>query len=268
MAVREWAELLAGARVFDLSHPLFQGMPQSPNHPPFRMVLARRHGDMVRPDGSSAANELIVTGGHVGTHIDALSHVSFRGRLFGGVDAGEAQTGGRFRQLGVEGVPPIFCRGVLLDVAGWKGVEALPGGYGVTAEDLRATAEGEGVSVQAGDAVLVRTGWARYWGEAERFVGLTTGVPGPDASAAEWLAERGIRLTGSDTIAYEQVPPGEGHRLLPVHRILIYEHGVHICEALELEELAAARCYEFLFVALPLRIVGATGSPIRPVAIA
>jgi hypothetical protein len=106
------------AEVFDLGRPLFAGMPQSPNHPEFRMALQRRHGDMVRADGSSAANEILVTGGHVGTHIDALCHVSFEGKLHGGVDAAAAQAGGRFTELGIETVAPIVRRGLLLDGRG------------------------------------------------------------------------------------------------------------------------------------------------------
>src|SRR5581483_3266892 len=98
----DWLKLLSGARVFDLGHPLDPGMPVSPNHPGYRMALLRRHGDMVRADGGSASNEMIVMGGHTGTHLDALCHVSHAGKLHGGIDAQEAQTGGRFQQLGLE----------------------------------------------------------------------------------------------------------------------------------------------------------------------
>ena len=116
----------AGVRLVELGRPHFTGMPCSPNHPGFRMSLARRHGDMVRPDGGSAANEIIVTGGHVGTHVDALSHVSQDGLLHGGVDAAEAQRGGRFSQLGAEHTPALLTRGVLLDVAAARGTDVLP----------------------------------------------------------------------------------------------------------------------------------------------
>lgn len=259
--------LLDGARIYDLAQPLEQGMGQSPNHPPFRMALARRHGDQVRPDGSSAANEIFITGGHVGTHIDALCHVSHNGKLHGGLDATEAQRGGRFSALGVDTIQPIFCRGVLLDVAARQGVDVLPPGYAVTARDLDDTAAAQGVEIRPGDAVLVRTGWARNWSNPPAFTGHDSGVPGPDESAARWLCERGARVTGSDTIAYEVIPPGAGHRLLPVHRILLVEQGVHICETLQLEDLARDRHHEFIFVAAPLRITGATGSPLRPLAI-
>ena len=115
----------AGVRLVELGQPFFTGMPCSPNHPGFRMTLIRRHGDMLRPDGGSAANEIIVTGGHVGTHVDALSHVSHDGLMYGGVDAAQSQVGGSFRELGAEHTPAFLCRGVLLDVAATLGVPVL-----------------------------------------------------------------------------------------------------------------------------------------------
>jgi kynurenine formamidase len=257
----------AGIRTVELGQPLFTGMPCSPNHPGFRMTLARRHGDMTRPDGSSAANEVIITGGHVGTHIDALAHVSYQGRLHGDVDAAAAQQGGAFSEHGVDRIPPLVTRGVLLDVAAAQGVETLEGGYGVTAGDLRKAADMAGVAPQPGDVALVRTGWARNFGDANSYLGHETGVPGVAESGAQWLADQGIVATGTDTTAYEQIPAGDGHRLLPVHRLLLVDYGVYIMEHLNLEAAANEGLTEFLFVAAPLRIVGGTGSPIRPFAV-
>lgn len=260
-------ERFARARIYDLAQPLEAGMPVSPNHPGYRMALQRRHGDHVRADGGSAANEMIVLGGHTGTHIDALCHVSHRGRLHGGHDAAEAQTGGRFKVHGVETIPLTFCRGVLLDVAGLHGVPVLAPGTPITAEDLDAAARRQGVEVRAGDAVLVRSGWPVHWKDPERFVGHHDGVPGPDESAARWLAERRVRMTGAETIAYECIHPGRGHALLPVHGLLLVDHGIHIIEVLDLTALARDGVSEFLFVLTPLKVVGATGIPVRPVAV-
>ncbi|MFC7109467.1 cyclase family protein [Nonomuraea rubra] len=125
-------EALAGAEVFDLAQPMRTGMPQSPNHVPFRMVLERRHGDVVRADGGSAANEVIVTGGHVGTHVDALAHVSQDGRLHGGREAAPVQGHQGFTALGIDAFEPYVGRAVLLDVAAVHGVAALPPGYEIT----------------------------------------------------------------------------------------------------------------------------------------
>ncbi len=260
------AAVRGGVRLVELGHPHFTGMPCSPNHPGFRMTLIRRHGDMVRPDGGSAANEIIVTGGHVGTHVDALSHVSHDGLLHGGVDAAAAQTGGVFRELGAEHTPALLTRGVLLDVAAARGVDVLPAGYGVTADDLEAAAERAGARPSPGDVALVRTGWARHFDTPSVYLGQQDGVPGATPEAGRWLAEAGVVAAGADTTAFEQIRPGAGHSVLPVHRILLVEAGIHILEHLALETAAAEGLTEFVFVMAPLRIVGGTGSPIRPVA--
>lgn len=258
----------ASARVYDLAHPLDPAMPISPNHPGYRMALLRRHGDMVRADGSSASNEMIVMGGHTGTHLDGLAHVSYRGQLHGGIDAQRAQTGGRFAALGIDTVAPIVCRGVLLDVAGHRGVDTLPPGEAITAAELAQVAAAEGVRLPERGAILVRSGWARLWSEPERYLGHASGVPGPDESGARLIADAGALVTGHDSMAYEQLAPGAGHALLPAHRLLLVERGVHIIENVELETLARDRVYEFLFVCLPLKFVGGTGSPVRPIALA
>lgn len=251
----------------ELGHPHTTGMPCSPNHPGFRMTLIRRHGDMVRPDGGSASNEIIVTGGHVGTHVDALSHVSHEGKLHGGVDAQQAQLGGRFSQLGAETIPFLLRRGLLLDVARVRGVDVLEAGRAVTEQDLRDAADAAGVSPRRGDVVLIRTGWARHFEDPQRYLGQQDGVPGADVGAARWLAAAGIVAAGADTTAFEQIPAGKGHSVLPVHRVLLVDNGIHIIEHLNLEDASERGLTEFTFVMAPLRITGGTGSPVRPVAV-
>jgi kynurenine formamidase len=261
------AQLGEPIKVYDLGRPLVVGMPQSPNHPEFRLALQRRHGDVVRADGSSAANEVIITGGHVGTHIDGLSHVSHRGRLYGGIDAGRAQAGGRFSVYGAETIEPMICRGILLDVPAALGVERCAPGYEITPEDLQCAASLAGAEPRPGDVVLVRSGWGQLHGQRDAFIGHTSGVPGPGEAAARWLSSRQVRAAGADTIAFEQLPAGQGHALLPAHRHLLVESGIFIIEVLDLEVLAAAAAYQFTFILSPLKLVGATGSPVRPLAV-
>jgi kynurenine formamidase len=258
----------AGARLFDLGQPMRTGMPQSPNHPPFRMVLDRRHGDVVRPNGGSAANELIITGGHVGTHVDALAHVSQDGLLHGGVAAASVQSNHGFSALGVDAFPPYVGRCVLLDVAGVHGCGALPPGYEVTAEDLDLAEKAAGLTVGTGEAVLIGTGWSRHWSDGPLFTGQVDGAPGPGTGAARWLVDRRVRLAGAESIAFECIPPGRGHAELPVHRMLLVEAGINIVETLRLDELLDSGVREFLLMLSPLPIVGATGSPVRPLALA
>lgn len=260
--------LVAQTTLYDLAQILEIQMPVSPNHPGFRMALLRRHGDVVRADGGSAASEMIVMGGHTGTHVDALCHVSHNGKLYGGQDAEAAQRGGRFSVHGVETMAPILCRGIMLDIPALLGVEVLDPGSPITADHLSAAAARQGLDIGAGDAVLIRSGWTKFWTEPERFLGLADGVPGPDESAARWLADRRVRITGAETIAYECIYPRRGHNLLPVHRILLVENGIPIVEAMNLSGLARDQVTEFLFILTPIKVAGATGISVRPVAVA
>lgn len=263
---------LDGSRVeiIDLGHGLHQGIPTSPSHPGYRHALMRRHGDAVRVDGTSGANDLLVLGTHTGTHVDALAHISADGMLHGEVSAEEAQRTGRFTSHGVDTIPPSIVPGVLLDVPRALGVERLEGGQPISAAELDAAAAllpGGADAIPEGAALLVRTGWTQLWERGPEFVGHDTGVPGPDIHGGTWLAARKPRFVGSDTTAFERIPPGEGHARLPVHRLMLVEQGVPIIEMLNLEELAARQGMLSDFVLSPLALLGATGSPVRPLAL-
>jgi kynurenine formamidase len=256
-------DALAQARVYDLAQPYFPGMPHHPTHPPFLFGLVKKHGDFVGPAGHSSAAEALALGGHVGTHIDALCHFSCGGRFFGGVEASGAQSSQN--GIGVHSIDTvggILRRGVLLDIAGHEGVAALPTDFEITPTHLEEAARAENVNITAGDVVLLRTGWASYFHDAAKFVSEVRG-PGPCVAGAKWLSAFGIFGAGSDTMAFERLPDPA----MPVHVHLLVEKGIHIVECLNLEELAVERVYEFLFVAAPLKIRGATGSPIRPMAV-
>lgn len=269
MADAVLAAVQSGVRTIDLGRPLFNGMPQSPNHPAFWHALPRRHGDGYRANGGSAANDVVITGTHVGTHIDALAHVSQDGQLHGGIDAAAAGVGGRYMDLGVHTIEPIVRRGVLLDVPTAIGMAGgCPAGYEITRSDLDAAQEHAGTEVRAGDVVLVRSGWGRKFDEGvDAYRGVSSGVPGVGEAGAYWLAERRVHAAGADTIAFEHLAPNAGHSDLPAHRVLLFESGIYLIEALDLDGLGAAGVSEFTFILLPLKIVGATGSPVRPVAV-
>ncbi|GAA1661717.1 cyclase [Citricoccus zhacaiensis] len=257
----------SGLHTVDLGRQLRVGMPQSPNHPQFWHTLPRRHGDMVRADGGSAANDMISTGTHVGTHIDALAHVSQDGKLHGGANAGDSCLGGKYVEHGVHTIEPMLKRGLLLDIPAYKGLPDLEGGYEITVEDLQGCMASQDVEVKAGDVVLIRSGWGKKFAEGSAYVGGPSGVPGISEAGATFLAGLGVHALGADTIAFEMLPPGGGHAQLPAHRILLVESGIYIIEALDLEGLAEQGLHEFLFVLVPLNIFGATGSPVRPLAV-
>ncbi|MEU5464196.1 cyclase family protein [Streptomyces althioticus] len=263
------AAVTRGVRVLDLGRRLYIGMPQSPNHPAYWHTLPRRHGDRTRADGGSAANDMLVMGTHVGTHIDAFAHVSHNGKLFGGADAQEANQNGVYPDHGAHTIAPMVRRGVLLDVPAALGAEVCEPGYEITVADLEATEQRQGTPVGSGDVVLVRSGWGRQFDAPDRdtYIGHDSGVPGIGEAGAQWLAARQVHAAGADTIAFEHLAPGAGHASLPAHRVLLVEAGIYIIETLDLEEIAAQQVHEFTFVLSPLPLFGATGSPVRPLAV-
>jgi kynurenine formamidase len=257
-------DLLASAKVYDLAQPYFTGMPHHPSHPPFLFSLVKSHGEYLAANGASSASDAIALGSHVGTHIDALCHFSCGGKLYGGGEAAGLQSyGSGLRQHSIDTVPPILRRGVLLDIAAVAGLDVLPADFEITPAHLDTAVRVAGVEIRAGDIVLLRTGWAQYFRDPGRFIAQVNG-PGPGVHGARWLSSRGIFAAGSDTVAFEKVPDVT----MPVHVHLLVENGIHIIECLNLEELASAGMKEFLFIALPLKLEGATGSPVRPIAVA
>ncbi|MCC2628783.1 MAG: putative cyclase [Thermomicrobiales bacterium] len=255
-------------RVFDLEQLRTVDMPVHEAHRPgYLYALHRRHEDGYRPDeGSprSGASGLIVCKEHSGTHIDALSHQADALTLYGGVPVAGAQTPSGFTRHGVEEIPPIVTPGVLLDVPASLGVDELEPGRAVTAAELQACCAAQGIAIEPGDVVLVRTGNGRYWNDPERYLA----GPGMDSSASRWLAEQGVLAVGADNMAWDViglVDPELG--TLPGHLLLLARSGIYIIENLQLEELAAARDHRFSFICTPLKFVGATGSPVRPIAL-
>ena len=263
--------LAGGARVYDLGVDLYPGVPHFPTHPPFVFGLTKRHGEFATelPDGrvASSSADAIATGTHVGTHIDGLGHFSCNGMLFGGAPTSGQSYEKGLPVHGLETVAPISRRGVLLDVARLEGVPSLPKDFSIGPNHLEEACRRQKTEIRAGDVVLLRTGWAQYWPDPSMYVtggkGNAPTGPGPEIDAARWLSAQGIFATGSDTLAYERVPSA-----MPVHVHLLVERGIHLIEVLDLERIAADGIFEFLFVALPLKIRGATGSPVRPIALA
>src|ERR1041385_8761752 len=256
-------DALRSARIYDLGQPYFVGMPHHHMHPPFLLSLTKMHGDYVMPNGGRSASESLALGGHLGTHIDALCHFSCGGKLHGGYDVAAAQSySGGMKQLSVETLAPVIRRGVLLDIAAAQNLQSLPAGFEITPEHLESAALTQKVEIKPDDVLLLRTGWGAFFEEVARFESQMHG-PGAGEEAARWLSTKQIFAAGSDTINFELVPS----RTMPVHVHLLVESGIHIIECLNLEQLAAERIYEFAFIASPLKIRGATGSPIRPFAL-
>jgi kynurenine formamidase len=244
-------DLLTG-KIYDLAQPYFTGMPHFPTHPPFLYGLTKQHGEFVFGQGGSSAADAIAMGTHVGTHIDALCHFSCNGFVYGNKPVEQSYE----RGLGahsVDTIAPIVRRGVLLDFGELSADDVI------TPADLDRVSAG--FEIRRGDIALLRTGWATRFENAAAYVNGVRG-PGPNLDGAKWLSSRGVFAAGSDTVAFEKVPSPD----MPVHVHLLVESGIHIVEVLNLEELARDRVREFTFVAAPLKIRGATGAPVRPLA--
>lgn len=264
IALQRWqaaAQAVTSGRIVELGRVFHTGMPHYPTHPDFEVKLSRRHGDRVRGDGASSASCLWSFGGHTGTHIDALCHVSHCGLMYDGTpvdnDAIERGNG----PGDAAGLEPYVRRGVLFDMAGLEGGDALQGDRIITRADLEGACGRDGFKLAQGDVALIRTGWSRHWG-TDHYIAHET--PGPDLDAALWLVEKGVSLVGSDTAVFEKGPVTDA---APVHHLLLMQQRIHIMENLDLDALAATGMRTFLFLALPLRVKGGTASPLRPIAI-
>jgi kynurenine formamidase len=215
--------------------------------------------------------------GQVGTQFDGLGHIGGEVRyadgslhrvFYNGFTTDEMNAGTGLRQLGIEHIKPIITRGVLVDLPAYKNVRHLAGGYEVTLADVRGALARQNIaesSIQPGDAVLFRYGWAQLWSTPAEYNGAT--LPGIGVEVARWLVERKVTATGSDTSPTEVSPNPAPGIVIPVHQELMMKNGIFNIENMTFEELAADRAYEFLFVATPIRFKGATGSPLRPLAI-
>ena len=249
------SEALAGARVYDLEQPRYAGAPVWPAHEPGVLLKLHRRHEAGLGEARTSASALLVMSEHSGTHIDALCHQAENLELHGGVavDA-SVQTPEGFTQLGTDTIAPLLARGVLLDCA--------DAGHAIGAGDLERAADG--LEINPGDVILVRTGTGALWEDREEI--LAAG--GIDASGSRWCAEREPLAVGADNMAWD-VPGAEDPELgtLPGHLLLLVRAGIYIVEGLNLEALARDRVREFAFVCLPLKLRGGTGSPVRPLAL-
>jgi kynurenine formamidase len=216
-------------------------------------------------NGAGSAEDYLFIGMHgSATHIDSLGHMWTGTELYNGYPSDTVRSQG-MRRLGIENVGHIVTRGVLLDLAAQRGSAYLPAGHEVGVQELEACAAAQEVEIRAGDAVLLRTGWGARYAEDPAEYGRTW--PGPGMEAARWLASRDVVVVGADNPAVE-VQPGPEGATMPVHQLLLRDQGIYLIELMSLDELARDGVFEFLFMAAPLRVRGATGSPLNPVAIA
>jgi kynurenine formamidase len=263
--------------VYDLSVDYFIGMPswQAAGDPVYQIWMTHTpHGTVVADPmhvGPEQNQHVSYTGSafsmytHTGTHLDALSHFGVDGKIFNGFSASDHLGDTGWKVAGAEKIPPVIARGVLLDVAGAKGVEMLADGYRVTREDLVETARRQNVELTEGDVVLIRTGRMKLYRDASRYMATP---PGLGMEAARFLVEQGkAMIVGADNLSFEAFPSEVPGNYVPVHTYLLAQTGTPILELVDLEALARDRVYEFAFIGASLKLRGADAAPLRPIAI-
>ena len=258
------AQLIRTGEIFELGQVLSASMPLQPTR---QFELHTKRTVMNPESNRRGSNEELVIAeiGQVGTQFDGFSHQTIGNSLYNCFKLDDIATRTGFSKLGIEKVGALMTRGVLIDVAASKGVEILSDTYEITPADLQEALRRQNITLQAGDAVIVNTGWGRLWGKDNARYMRTN--PGLGVAAAEWLARQDPMLVGADNAPVNVTPSPDPALSNPTHQIMLVINGIHLLENLKLEELAAARAYEFALVVQPLKIQGATGSTVAPIAV-
>lgn len=261
---------------FDLAVSIFMGMPAwlgagDPKydiwmtHTPQGTVVDNLNG--VGPELASTysyCGDAVTMYTHTGTHMDMLNHFGYHGRFWNGWSPDQHLGSRHWMRGGPEKFPNLVARGVMLDIAALHGVGCLPPSYVITPDDCVAASEVQGTPLEKGDIVMIRTGRMHYWPDPEKY---GTDAPGINLDTARFLCdEAGAMVIGSDNDSVE-VDPCEPGTYFPVHSYMFATAGAPIIESLWLEDLSEAKVYEIAFLGGPLKLTGATGSPMRPMAL-
>ena len=268
---------VSGQNSYDLAVDLYVGMPswQEAGDPPYQMWMTHTpHGNVVADSmkvGEKMNRHVSYTGSavsmyaHMGTHIDALNHFGLNGKIWNGFSEAEYLGDRGWTVTGAETLPPIVARGVLIDVAAAKGLQQLPANYRITRRDLRDALDLQGVKMEQGDVVLIRTGRMRDYRNAQVYM---ANPPGLSIDGAKFLVEDGgAMVVGADNLSLETFPSEVTDNYLPVHTYLLAQQGAPIIEMANLEALARDRVYQFAFIGASIKFRGGDAAPIRPIAL-
>ena len=260
---------IASGKVYDLGVDLFTGMPNCCGvlgAPDYHFFTTQRPARGDNEELVSYSGDTISTSTHMGTHLDTLNHFGLKGKIWNEVSADEALKPRGWDKSGADKYPPIIARGVLIDVAASMEVEQLPASYAISASDLQRALQKQGNKLEPGDVVLIRTGLMKDWPDPSKYQMFNQAGLGLDA--AKWLVEeQKAMLLGADNFGLESFPSSNKENFAPMHTYLLGQRGVSFLEVVWLEELAKDKVYEFVFIASVLKLRGASGSPVRPLAI-
>jgi len=261
-------------KIIELSHDVAVGAPYiNPIQTPYVITLARTSKNMEKflRDNAGATNEVgfylerIEMTTHVSTHIDALGHVTIAAELYNGLDREDAASDIGLNHNGIDKSPPFIATGILIDVAAYKGVDNLEPGYAITVADLQGALKKQGTTIPKGAIVFVHTGWGKNFTAKPQHYAHTG--PGIGIEASKWLASKSVVAIGADNMALE-VTPGEDPKVIfPVHQHLLVKQGIYIIENVKSDELAAQKLYQTTVIMLPTKFKGATGTPLRIIAL-
>ena len=263
-AVKKATALIKAGEVIELAHVLNDKMPFFGTR---RFDVHTKRTFFNQPANKRSSNEEIVISeiGQVGTQLDGFAHQGHEDSLYNCFKISEISARGGFSKLGIHQTGMFFTRGVLIDVAAFKGVETLPDTYEITVEDLEGALKKQGTTLQDGDAIVINTGWHKFWGvDNARYI---KSCPGLGVKAAQWLIAKNPMLLGADNWPVEVAPNPDPTISLPVHQLALTVHGVHLLENMKTDELVAKRVYEFAFMMQPIKMQGGSGSTVAPVAV-
>ncbi len=273
--VRAAAMLVKTGTVVDLGRILDDNTPKFPGRYWHQTADASPHwANQRRPDavgkgwGKNQINwitEIQAGTFQVGTQLDSIGHIQIGDRFYNGWTTRDVVESWGLNHFGIETVPPIITRGVLLDIAAYKGVERLAKGYVITVADAQGTLKKQGIAIKSGDAVLFHTGWGSLWGKDN--TEFLSGEPGPGLDVARWLHDQHIAVTGADTWSYGPVPGEDPERPFLVPQTLYVKWGLFGLENLATEELARRGVYEFMFTVTHAKTRGSTAAIVAPAAI-
>ncbi|WP_343671207.1 cyclase family protein [Chitinophaga sp.] len=265
--VLQAAQLVKTGKTYPLAVPVDKHLPAF-RHRSFNLYNIQpgeQAGKTLGPNKFSFNDELVNAWTGVGTQLNGIGHIGIDNVYYNGNKAANFVTVEGVKKLGIEKVPPIVTRGVLLDMTTYYGKDIVPGGTEITVADIRAVLQKQGLTLRKGDVVLFNTGWLELIGkDNKQFLEVE---PGIGMEAAEWLAAQGIVAFGGDTWASEVYPNPGSKDEFPVNQFMLAKKGIYNLELIDSRALVRDKVWEFLFVLGQPLYVGSTQVNINPVAI-